>query len=171
MSSTGDDRDARKVASEGAAMMAEGAARLLDGVDRLGAAWVERVVRERLDQWGGLDAEARDAALGAAREAGARAASRVCSALRELVALDPAVQRATPLEILRTLRAEATTVLRAAGVPPIERDAYEERAFPDDVYGIVLRTPADLGDDELGGALLAWGLGKTKVLRAGDPDA
>jgi hypothetical protein len=57
-------------------------------------------------------------------------------------------------------------VLQAAGVPEVVRDQYESRAFPDDVYGIVLHTPAELGDDDLGGALLAWGLGKAKVLRA-----
>ena len=57
-------------------------------------------------------------------------------------------------------------MLRAAGVPEVVRDPFETRAFPDDVYGIVLKTPAELGDDELGGALLAWGLGKAKVLRA-----
>ena len=57
-------------------------------------------------------------------------------------------------------------MLDGSGVPEIVRDPFEARAFPDDVYGIVLKTPADLGDDELGGALLAWGLGKAKVLRA-----
>ena len=50
-------------------------------------------------------------------------------------------------------------------MPEVVRDPFESRAFPDDVYGIVLKTPAELGDDELGGALLAWGLGKAKVLR------
>ena len=93
-------------------------------------------------------------------------AARVEGELRALFALDPAAQRATPLEIIRSLRREAGEVLRAAGVPEVVRDPFETRAFPDDVYGIVLKTPAELGDDELGGALLAWGLGKAKVLRA-----
>jgi hypothetical protein len=35
------------------------------------------------------------------------------------------------------------------------------------MYGIVPLSIAELGDDELGGALLAWGLGKTGVLREG----
>jgi hypothetical protein len=56
--------------------------------------------------------------------------------------------------------------LRAAGVPAVVRDPFEIRAFPDDLYGIVLKNPAELGDDGLGGALLAWGLGKAKVLRS-----
>ena len=61
-------------------------------------------------------------------------------------------------------------MLRAAGVPEVVRDPFETRAFPDDVYGIVLKTPAELGDDELGGALLAWGLGKAKVAPGPAPD-
>jgi hypothetical protein len=68
--------------------------------------------------------------------------------------------------VIRSLRREAAEVLVAAGVPEVVRDPFEERSFPDDIYGIVLNTPAELGDDELGGALLAWGLGKAKVLRA-----
>ncbi len=86
--------------------------------------------------------------------------------LQDLFALDPSAQRATPLEIIRSLRREATAVLAAAGVPDVVRDEFETRAFPDDVYGIVVKSPAELGDDELGGALLAWGMGKAKVLRA-----
>ena len=83
-----------------------------------------------------------------------------------MFALDPAAQRVTPLEIIRSLRREAAAVLREAGVPEVVRDPFETRAFPDDVYGIVLKSPTELGEDELGGALLAWGLGKAKVLRA-----
>ncbi len=159
MPTADDDRD-------GAALLTEGAARLLDGVARLGATWVVRAVAGLLDAWGGLDAPARVEALAAATAAGEQAAARVAGELRALFALDPAAQRATPLEIIRTLRREATAVLRAAGVPEVVRDEFEVRAFPDDVYGIVLRTPAELGDEDLGGALLAWGLGKAKILRS-----
>ena len=147
-------------------LMAEGAAALVAGVARLGAAWVTRAVAGLVDAWGGLDDAARAAALTAAATAGERAAARVEAELRALFALDPAAQRATPLEVIRSLRLEASDVLRAAGVPEVERDPFETRAFPDDGYGIVLKTPAELGDDDLGGALLAWGLGKAKVLRA-----
>jgi hypothetical protein len=95
-----------------------------------------------------------------------RAAARVAAELGALFELDPAAQRATPLEIIRTLSREAGAVLHAAGVPEVVRDPFETRAFPEDVYGIVLKSPAELGDDELGGALLAWGMGKAKVLRS-----
>ena len=152
--------------AEGVELMADGAARLTDGVARLGRAWVVTAVTGLLDAWGRLDPAARAEAVTAAGAAGERAAARVVGELGDLFALDPALQRVTPLEVIRTLRREASEVLRAAGVPEVVRDPFEIRAFPDDVYGIVLRTPAELGDDELGGALLAWGLGKAKVLRA-----
>ena len=145
--------------------MAEGARTLIGGVERLGAAWVVRAVADVVDAWGRLDEEGRSATLAEAQVAGERGATRVAEELRALFAVDPAAQRATPLEIIRSLRREATQVLVAAGIPPVDRDQYEERAFPDDVYAIVPKSAADLGDDDLGGALLAWGIGKARVLR------
>lgn len=153
--------------------MADGAQRLVVGVREGGARWVEAAVARIVDAWGVLDEAARAETAAAAAGAGGRAVARVEAELRALFALEPAAQRATPLEVIRSLRREATDVLRAAGVPEVERDPYEARAFPDDVYGIVLHSPAELGDEDLGGALLAWGLGKAKVLRvrAGDRSA
>src|SRR5438477_566660 len=152
--------------ADGYALMTQGAEVLIDGVVRLGAAWVVRSVTALVDAWGKLDDDRRAGAIAAATLAGERAASRVETELRLLFALDPAAQRATPLEIIRSLFREASEVLRAAGVPAVVRDPFEARAFPDDPYGIVLKNPTELGDDQLGGALLAWGLGKAKVLRA-----
>jgi hypothetical protein len=152
--------------ADGRALMADGARRLVAGVATGGPQWVEVSVARIVDAWGALDGPARSEVSDAAAAAGVRAAARVESELRELFALDAAAQRATPLEVIRSLRREATEVLKQAGVPEVVRDPYEARAFPDDVYAIVLRTPAELGDEDLGGALLAWGLGKAKVLRA-----
>jgi hypothetical protein len=146
-------------------LMVDGARSLISGVERLGAEWVARAVAGVVDAWGRLDDAARATTLAEARVAGPRAASRVAGELRALFALDAAAQRATPLQIIRSLRREATQVLAAAGIPPVERDPYDERAFPDDVYGIVPKSVVDLGDEDLGGALLAWGVGKARVLR------
>ena len=147
--------------------MAEGAERIVDGVDRLAAAWVVRAVMRIVDAWGRLTPDARTATIAAARDAGEVARTRVVRELREFFAVDVAEQRTTPLAIVRTLRTDATEVLRAAGIPEVERDEFDTRAFPDDIYGIVPLSIAELGDDELGGALLAWGLGKSGVLRDG----
>jgi hypothetical protein len=161
-----DGEDAAGAEAAGRALMAEGAQRLVAGVESGGQMWVEAAVARILDSWGVLDEPGRADVTAAASAAGERSAERVAGELRTLFALSPAEQRATPLEIIRSLRREATAVLRSAGVPEVDRDPYETRAFPDDVYGIVLHSPSELGDDELGGALLAWGLGKAKVLRA-----
>ena len=90
--------------------------------------------------------------------------------LKVLLALDPAEQAATPLEIVRSAFAEPTAVLEAVGVPAVVRDPFDERAWPGDRYGLVPRTLAEVGTGpdagDLGGQQLAWGLAKAKVLRA-----
>jgi hypothetical protein len=123
-------------------------------------------VTRLLDAWGRLDSAARAAAIATAEAGAGPAVATVAAALRDLFAADPAEQRTTPLQIVRGLVATPTAVLRAAGVPGVVRDAFEERAFPDDEYDLVPRTLGDLGDPDLGPLLLAWGLAKAAVLRA-----
>lgn len=98
--------------------------------------------------------------------AGASAAVRVTDELRALFALDPADQRVTPLEIVRTAVREPTAVLVAVGVPPVDRDAFAMRAFPDDRYGLTPITLGDLGAEALGPLQLGWGMAKAAVLGA-----
>ena len=148
-------------------LMREGADALVDGVERLGAAWVVLAVTRTIDAWGRLDDEQRAAALKHARAAGEQAAHAGGGR-----AARPVRDRARPRSGRRrspsfgSLRFEATAVLRDAGVPEVERDEFDTRAFPDDIYGIVPKAVTELGDEALGGALLAWGMGKARVLRA-----
>jgi hypothetical protein len=100
-----------------------------------------------------------------ARQAGEQAALRVTAELRDLLAVDPAEQRATPLEIIRGAVAEPTAVLAGAGVPDVVRDPFEERAWPDDRFGLVPRTLRDL-DPDLAAIHFAWGIAKAALLRA-----
>jgi hypothetical protein len=150
---------------EADALMREGADAIVDGVRRLAPGWVVRTVSGLIEAYGRLDPRTAERAIAQAHEAGARAATRVTHDLEALFARPPAEQRTTPLVIVRSLRTEATAVLRDAGVPEVERDPYDLRAFPDDVYGIVPKSIVELGDEDLGGALLAWGMGKARVLR------
>jgi hypothetical protein len=149
---------ARRLADTGDAIV-EGVARELPG-------WVEREVARVADAWGRLDARERDRVEEQAARAGAEAADRVTARLRELFGADAAAQAATPLEIVRSAYREPTAVLDAAGIPPVVRDAFDERAWPDDRYGLVPRTLGDLGDPDLAPLLLAWGMAKAAVLRA-----
>ena len=119
-----------------------------------------------VDAWGRLEPPARAETLTRAHTAGAlppvewSASCAGCSRSRLTR------QRATPLQLVRSLRREATDVLRAAGIPGVERDDFEVRALPDDEYGLVLRSLDELGEDDLQAIHLAWGVGKSTVLRA-----
>jgi hypothetical protein len=152
---------------------------ILAGVTRTLATWVEQRIAFIADAWGRLEPSERAALDARAVDAAVAATARVTHALEDLFATDAAEQRTTPLEIVRSAAREGTDVLAAAGIPPVERDAFDERAFPDDRYGVTPSTLADLGDDDLGPLQLAWGLAKTQVLRAdralpgdlGDPGA
>jgi hypothetical protein len=146
--------------------MRESEAAMRDGVDRLAAAWVVREVTRIVDAWGRLDDATRAQTLDEAQRAGEDARVRVLGELDALFALTPSEQRATPLQLVRSLRFEVTSVLATAGIPEVERDEFDVRAFPDDRYGVVPKAFADLGDDDLGPMLMAWGVGKTLVLRA-----
>jgi hypothetical protein len=119
-----------------------------------------------LDAWGRATADTRALAESRADDAGADAARRIVAELRALFAVDPERQQATPLQIVRTVYREPTEVLAAAGVPPIVRDEFDERAWPDDVYGLVPGTLGDLGDPDLAPLHLAWGMAKATVIRA-----
>jgi hypothetical protein len=152
--------------ARGAAMLATAAAAIIEGVEQAGARYVVQRATHLLDAWGGVPAGERAAVASDLADAATVATTRVVEALRSLLATDPAHQPRTPLEIVRTLPREAATVLQALAVPPIVRDAFEERALPDDPYGLAPRTLADLGDPNLGAMQLAWGVGKATVLRA-----
>jgi len=139
---------------------------IVAGVDAKLGAWVVVQVGCILDAWGRADRATRARAECDAVDAGTRASARVTAELRDLFVLDPADQRVTPLEIVRSAIREPTEILVAAGVPPIDRDEFAERSFPDDRYGLVPVTLADLGDEELGSLQLVWGMAKAAVLEA-----
>jgi hypothetical protein len=90
----------------------------------------------------------------------------VSAALADLFAAAAIQQTATPLEIVRTAYREPTALLVALGVPAVVRDEFDERAWPDDRYGLVPRSLGDLGDDELAPLHLAWGIAKAAVIRS-----
>jgi hypothetical protein len=146
--------------------MEETGAAIVAGVERQVPRWVQMQVDRLLDAWGRAPAETRARAEAQSVEAGTAAARRLVDQLRALFALEPTQQQATPLEIVRTAYREPTAVLAAAGVPPIVRDEFDERAWPDDAYGLVPHTLGDLGDPDLAPLHLAWGMAKATVIRA-----
>ena len=152
--------------AEASVRLADAGAAIVTGVEVALPGWVAREIARIVDAWGRLPTASESETRSAAAPAGRAAAERVGGALRTLFARDAAEQTSTPLEVVRTAYREPTAVLARAGIPPVERDAFHERAWPDDVYGLVPESLADLGDDDLGPLLLAWGLAKAAVLRA-----
>jgi hypothetical protein len=159
MTSVDDEQRGLELLREASDAIVAGVAQELPG-------WVERSVTHILDAWGRTPPDVRDRAEREAVTAGQTATARVTAELRALFALDPQDQRSTPLELVRAAYREPTAVLAAAGVPPVERDDFAERAWPDDTYGLVVHGLGDLGDVELAPYQLAWGVAKAKVLRA-----
>ena len=130
---------------------------LVDAVDRALPEWVVRCVTGRVHDFFGADAS--PDVVQRARDAGERARVEVGAALRALLAQDVDDQRVNPLAIVRGAVRYPTEVLRSAGVPPVVRDEFDERAFPDDVYAL---TPASFAevDPALHEPGLLWGAAK-----------
>jgi hypothetical protein len=130
---------------------------LADAIDAAIPAWVVRSIEGRWRDWTGADAGAD--LLEAARAAGERAGAEVGPAARALLLLDVDEQRVNPLALIRRAVSHPTAVLRAAGVPPVMRDEFDERAFPDDIYGLTPASFADV-DPALHEPGLLWGAAK-----------
>ena len=144
-----------------AAALAAHARALADAVLAALPGWVERVVAERYRAWRADDPPSEVVSGG--RAAGVAAVGDVEGPLRELLAQDPDEQRANPLAIVRRAVARPTEVLRAAGVPPVERDVHAERLFPDDDYDLSPAAFADL-DPTVHEPGLVWGAAKAHVI-------
>lgn len=136
------------------------------GVERVLPSWARAQAERIVDAWGRHEGDARRAILDRAQSAGESAALRVTEQLRDIMERDPDDHRVTPLQVVRSAYREVTVVLREAGIPPVERDEFTERSFPDDDYGLVPDTLGDLGDEDLAPLHLAWGVAKATVHKA-----
>ena len=104
-----------------------------------------------------------DLATSAEADAAVEAGSAELSVeLRRLLSQDIADQTEAPLQILRRGVRFATEVLAAADVPPVVRDDFAKKAFPEDVYDLA---PAQFTDvhPSLHEPGLVWGAAKAHV--------
>lgn len=136
------------------------AADLVAALDGAVAAWVRRCVVDRYRDWAG---EVPAALVDEAVRAGDEARPVVVAAVAALVGADPEAQRTNPLSLLRDAVRYPTAVLAAAGVPPVVRDEFAERAFPEDRYDLAPASFADVGE-QLHEPGLAWGAAKAHVV-------
>jgi hypothetical protein len=144
------------------ARLAAIARRLAEEVDAVVPAWVERLVVTRVEQWRG---DVPPAVAADASAAGAAAGAEVRTRLRALLEADIDDQRAGPLEVLRAATRHAHDVLAALGMPPVVRDEFAERSFPDDAYDLMPATWSDV-DPALHEPGIAWGAAKAFVHKA-----
>ncbi len=141
------------------ARFAEISGQLADAVDEVLPAWIERLIQIRVREWSGhVSAEVAAGAV----TAGAAARAETMPELRALLEADVDAQRANPLAILRHATRFAHAVLADLGVPAMPRDHFAERAFPDDRYGLVPATWADV-DPSLHEIGVTWGAAKAYV--------
>jgi hypothetical protein len=141
------------------AVLASTGTALAEAVEVAVPAWVVRSVRDLLVAFAG---SADPAVVAEAEDAGRRAALEVGPELRRLLSEDVDRQWANPLAVVRRAVSYPTAVLRAAGVPEVVRDEYDEAHFPDDVYGLTPRTFTDV-DPSLGEVSLVWGAAKARA--------
>ena len=138
------------------ARLAELAEGLADGIVAALPDWVARCIAAR-----SVGVTVDDVVVAAA---GRRAAADVGSRVRRLLAADIDEQRTGPLALVRHAVAYPASVLSAAGVAPVERDADAVRLFPDDAYDLSPASFAELHPD-LRGPGLEWGAAKAHVHR------
>lgn len=142
------------------AKLAALAGALADAVEAAVPTWVQRSVERLVVAHQGL---VTGAVRAAAATAGRRCAEEVGAQLRAVLASDVDEQRTNPLALLRAAVAYPTAVLQEAGVPPVVRSDFDERAFPDDLYGLAPATWSDI-DPELQEPGLVWGAAKAHVV-------
>lgn len=138
------------------------AADLADAVDAVTPAWIERLVRDRVAAWRG---DVPPEAAARAESAGRAALEQLSPRMRDLLATDIDAQRTNPLALLRSATRHASAALDDLGVPPVQRDEFSERSFPDDHHGLVPATWQDV-DPALHGPGLAWSAAKAFVFKA-----
>jgi hypothetical protein len=85
------------------------------------------------------------------------------SGLRQLLALDPEEQRTNPLTVFRRATAPITALLAELNIPPIRRDEFAQRSFPDDIYGLSPATWSDISEQLIEPGL-EWGAWKATVI-------
>jgi hypothetical protein len=138
------------------AQLEEYAAALADGIVAALPGWVVRCVDRVFVAWAG--SSSREIAA-ASRAVGERAAADIGAEVRRLLGADIDEQWTTPLELVRSAVRYPTAVLAELGVPPVERDDFSIRNFPDDVYGLSPASLADI-DSDLAEPGIVWGAAK-----------
>ena len=133
---------------------------LIGAIEKVVERWLLRVAVDLYRaHCGDVSPEFLESATTAAREGGRWTVER----LRSTLDVDVDAQRVNPLQTLREAVRFPSEALRAAGVPPIVRDEYDERINPDDIYGIAPAHWNDI-DESLTEPGIIWGAAKASTV-------
>ena len=138
------------------AKLASYSAQLADAVEAVLPGWVERCVARFVP----IDGEVAPRV----QAVGLEVRDEIGGAVRHLLSTDLDDQRTNPLNILRSGVTGPTRLLQSLGVPPVARDEFDERMFPDDVYGLTPASFVDV-DPSLHEPGLRWGAAKAYVFQ------
>ncbi|CAB5035719.1 unannotated protein [freshwater metagenome] len=140
-------------------MFVQYSAQLAEAVDAVLVDWVCNCVKNRAASAGmSLD----QSQLARSKDAGEQCQSELSAKMRALLQTDLDAQQGSPLSLLRSSTGYATAVLQSAGVPEVQRDEFEQRAFPEDIYGLAPASFSDV-DERLRDPGLEWGAAKAHL--------
>ncbi len=134
-------------------------ARLLETSDQVVAQWVERLIRKHCDEQKISDSRVGDLCISVI----AQVSAEVHDNLVKLLSQDVFEQRTNPLAIFRQATRPITEVLKNLGSPAVTRDEFDERSFPDDVYGLSPATWVDI-DEAMVEPGIEWGAWKAATV-------
>jgi len=133
---------------------------LIDAIDKVVEGWLVRVAETVfVGRNGVLTGDFRRAAQAAAREGATWTMTKLHAALE----VDVDAQRVNPLQILRDAVRFPTEALLAAGIPTLQRDEFDVKINPDDVYGIGPAHWNDI-DESLTEPGIIWGAAKASTV-------
>jgi hypothetical protein len=133
--------------------------RLLETSDEVVTKWVERLIRRHCDEQKFSDLQAGELLSSVVSQV----SDEVHSRLEDLLSSDVLEQRTNPLAVFRQATRPVTELLKNFGCPPVTRDEFDERSFPDDVYGLSPATWADI-DEAMVEPGIEWGAWKAATI-------
>ena len=134
------------------ASLAAIAAALESALVRLVPEWMRRCVMEIAPE---VDPAALDAAIG-------EAMAPLTPELRRVLTADVDAGAGSPLAAVRAAIGPVTALLEAHGASPAQRDEFDRRALPNDLFGLGPASFADI-DESLHEPGLTWGAARAHV--------
>lgn len=129
--------------------------RLLETSDRVVPHWVERLIQKHCDEHMVSGLMVGDHVSSVVAEVGCE----VHTNLRDLFLLDVLEQRTNPLAIFRQATRTISELLKTTGCAPVMRDEFDERSFPDDIFGLSPASWVDI-DETMVEPGIEWGAWK-----------